>query len=217
MSLGVFAAALAGKQFVGNEVNFIVGLGGTGIIASFLYCSIILGKVMATTLNTYGSFMSMATIMSGFKGKQQFSPFARFIYIVVIVAIATAVALSGQGSFLKLFKSFILFLLAFFTPWSAINLVDYYFVTKGRYDLNALSDPNGRYGRWNIAGISTYVIGVLVQMPFLATGFYTGPLVAHLGGTDISWIIGLIIPGVMYYFACKIWPKSVPDKLILPT
>lgn len=217
MSLGVFAAALAGDQFVGHEVNFIVGLGGTGIIASFLYLSIILGKVMATTLNTYGSFMSIATILSGFKRQQRFSPVARFIYIVLIVGVAAAVALTGQGAFLKLFKSFILFLLAFFTPWSAINLVDYYFVTKGRYDLVALSDPNGRYGRWNIAGISTYVVGVTVQMPFLATSFYTGPLVEKLGGTDISWIIGLLVPGVMYYFACKIWPKSIPDKLMLPS
>ena len=216
MTLGVIAAALAGKQFSGNEVNFIVGLGGTGIIASYLYFSIIFGKIIATTLNSYGSFMSMATIVSGFRGNKQFSHRARFVYIVVMVGIATAIALLGQHSFLSLFKSFILFLLAFFTPWSAINLVDFYWVTKGRYDLKALSDSDGRYGRWNKVGISVYVIGILIQMPFLSTGFYTGPMVALMGDIDISWIIGLVIPGLMYYVAMKVWPYDVPEKLILP-
>ncbi|PRC91155.1 purine-cytosine permease family protein [Solimicrobium silvestre] len=216
MTLGVFAAALAGKQFAGNELNYIVSLGGTGIIASFLYFSIIFGKIIATTLNSYGSFMSIATIVSGFRGNRQISPVVRFIYIFSMVGLATGLALAGQYSFLTIFKSFILFLLAFFTPWSAINLVDYYWVTKGRYDLKALSDPNGRYGAWNKIGISTYVIGVVIQMPFLATGFYTGPMVAHLGDTDISWIIGLVIPGILYYFAMKKWPYEIPEKLILP-
>ncbi len=216
MTLGVFAAALAGKQFAGNEVNYIVGLGGTGAVASFLYFSIIFGKIIATTLNSYGSFMSMATIVSGFKGDRQISHTVRFAYIVTMVSLATGLALLGQHSFLSIFKSFILFLLAFFTPWSAINLVDYYWVTKCRYDLKALSDPDGRYGRWNKTGISIYLIGILIQMPFLATGFYTGPMVERLGDVDISWIIGLVIPGLMYYCAMKIWPYDVPEKLILP-
>jgi NCS1 family nucleobase:cation symporter-1 len=220
MTLGVFAAALAAgsanRQFAGNEVNFIVGLGGTGIVASFLYFSIIFGKVIATTLNSYGSFMSIATIVSGFKGNRQISHRLRFAYIVVMVGLATGLALLGQHSFLTLFKSFILFLLAFFTPWSAINLVDFYWVTKCRYDLKALSDPDGRYGRWNKVGISVYIIGILIQMPFLATGFYTGPMVEVLGDIDISWIIGLVVPGLMYYLGMKIWPYDVPDRLILP-
>jgi len=216
MTLGAFAAALAGKHFAGNEINYIVGLGGPGVMAGFLYFSIIFGKIIATTLNSYGSFMSMATIVSGFNGSKNISRRVRFGYVIAMVATATGLALIGQYSFLTLFKSFILFLLAFFTPWSAINLVDYYWITKCRYDLPALSDPNGRYGRWNKVGIGIYLIGVLIQLPFLATGFYTGPMVAILGNVDISWIIGLLVPALMYYLAMKIWPYDVPDRLILP-
>ena len=62
-------------------------------------------------------------------------------------------------------------LLAVFTPWSAINLVDYYCFTRSRYDVPALSDPNGRYGRWNATGIIMYLTGILVQIPFLSTSF----------------------------------------------
>lgn len=69
-----------------------------------------------------------------------------------------------------------------------MNLVDYYFVNRGQYDVAALSDPDGRYGRWNLPGILVYAFGVLVQMPFISTKLYTGPMVERLGGVDISWI-----------------------------
>src|ERR1700712_2045860 len=217
MVFGVFAAALAGKQFAHHEVSFIVSLGGTGIVAALLYFSIAFGKVTVTTLNAYGSFMSIATIISGFRGSRHISSALRLTYIFAMVGTATLLALLGKDSFLKDFSAFILFLLAFFTPWSAINLVDFYCITKERYDIPALSDPDGRYGRWNWVGISIYVIGVLIQMPFISTHFYTGPLVASLDDTDISWIIGLVVPAALYYLAAKRWPGRIADRLILPS
>jgi Purine-cytosine permease and related proteins len=216
MVLGVFAAAIAGGQFAGHEVAYIVGLGSTGTIAGLLFLGIFFGKVTITALNAYGSFMSLATIVSGFRGKQSVSPGMRLFFIIVMVGFSTLIALLGQHEFLKLFTAFLLFLLAFFTPWSAINLVDYYLVTKGRYDLPALSDPNGRYGRWNMPGILSYLFGIVVQLPFIATSFYTGSLVESLGGTDISWIVGLLATGVVYFAVTRIWPSSIAPALILP-
>jgi NCS1 family nucleobase:cation symporter-1 len=160
--------------------------------------------------------MCIATIISGFKGHLTVTRMQRLVFVLFIVGAATLIALLGQHSFLGAFKSFILFLLAFFTPWSAINLVDYYGITRERYDVPALADPNGRYGRWNLLGISVYVFGVLVQLPFISTKFYTGPLVAALGDVDISWIIGLVLPAAVYYFCAKKWHSAVPDRLILP-
>jgi NCS1 family nucleobase:cation symporter-1 len=203
MVLGVFAAALAGDNFRGHEVATIVGLGSTGVIAALLYLSVVLGKVTVSTLNAYGSFMCVATIISGFRGRLQISALQRMLFVLAIVAASTTLALLGQHSFLSAFKFFILFLLTFFTPWSAINLVDYYFINKERYDVPALSDPDGRYGRWNLMGISVYVTGVLVQLPFVDTHFYSGPMVAALGGIDISWIVGLLVPGLHYYLLAR--------------
>jgi NCS1 family nucleobase:cation symporter-1 len=216
MIFGVFVAALAGDQFAGHEVSYIVGLGASGFVASLLFFSIVFGKVTITTLNAYGSFMSLATIVSGFRGNQEISRTLRSIYILIMVGLATALALMGRHSFLHDFSAFILFLLAFFTPWSAINLVDFYLVTKERYDIPALSDPDGRYGRWNLPGIAVYSLGVLIQTPFIATSFYTGPLVETLGGTDISWLIGLIVPAVIYYWVARGSRQRIPSRLILP-
>lgn len=210
MVLGVFAAALAGSNFRGHEVATIVGLGSSGLMASLLYLSIIFGKVTVSTLNAYGSFMCIATIISGWRSHLEITARQRMLFVLVIVAASTTLALLGQDSFLNTFKYFILFLLTFFTPWSAINLVDYYFINKGRYDLKALSDPRGRYGRWNVLGISVYVAGVLIQLPFVDSHFYSGPMVAQLGGVDISWIVGLVVPGILYYLLARTSVRAVP-------
>lgn len=216
MVFGVFAAALAGSQFAGHEVSFIVSLGASGVLAAVLYFTIALGKLTITTLNAYGSVMSVATIMTGFGGQRSISNRTRLFFIFLMVGASTGLALAGHRAFLKEFSSFLLFLLAFFTPWSAINLVDYYCVTKERYDVPALFDPDGRYGRWNMTGIAVYAFGVLIQMPFIATGFYTGALVDSLGGVDISWIVGLIAPALLYYLVARLKGFDVPDEMILP-
>jgi nucleobase:cation symporter-1, NCS1 family len=216
MTFGVFAAALGGKQFEHHEVAYIVGLGATGVAATLLFFCIAFGKVTVTTLNAYGSFMSMATIVSGFRRDLRISIRHRFFYVVAMVGLATVLAVLGRHSFLKGFEAFILLLLAVFTPWSAINLVDYYCFTRSRYDVPALSNPDGRYGRWNVPGIVIYIMGILVQLPFLATSLFTGPLVASLGGADISWIVGLIVPGALYYIAARTSRRQIPEALILP-
>jgi NCS1 family nucleobase:cation symporter-1 len=216
MTFGVFAAALAGAQFEHHEVAYIVGLGSTGLAASFLYLGIAFGKVTVTSLNAYGSFMSMATMVSAFRRGLRISVRHRLIYIVGMVSAAALLALTGRHSFLKAFEAFILCLLAVFTPWSAINLIDYYCFTRSRYDVPALSDPDARYGRWNMTGITIYLIGILAQVPFLDTAFYTGALVAPLGGIDISWIVGLLVPGVLYYLLGRASQRRAPPYPILP-
>jgi len=133
-----------------------------------------------------------------------------------MVGLSILLALIGRHSFLKSFEAFILFLLMMFTPWSAINLVDYYCFTRSRYDVPALSDPDGRYGRWNLTGILIYLIGILVQLPFLSTAFYTGPLVTSLGGADISWLVGLVVPAALYYAFGGRSQQRIPSSLILP-
>lgn len=216
MTFGVLAAALAGSQFEHNEVAYVVGLGSSGTIAGLLFFAIVFGKVTVTTLNAYGSFMSMATIVSAFRRQLRIPAWQRFFYIIAMVTASVLLALIGRHSFLKSFEAFILFLLAVFTPWSAINLVDYYFFTRSRYDVPALSNPDGRYGRWNVPAIAIYFAGIAAQLPFLATSFYTGPLVAPLGGADISWIVGLIVPGVLYYFSARHAQRPIPERLISP-
>ncbi|MFH7112132.1 cytosine permease, partial [Achromobacter xylosoxidans] len=113
MTLGVLAAAMAAGHFAGREVAYIVGVGGAGATAAALYFSIAFGKVTISTLNSYGSFMCIATIMSGFRGHVDISRRQRLVFVLLIVGAATLVAWVGLHSFLNALTSFILFLLAF--------------------------------------------------------------------------------------------------------
>lgn len=214
MTFGVLVAASAGGAFMGNQVEYVVGLGGTGLVASLLYFVIALGKLTINVLNTYGGFMSMVTSVSGFRGQKELSPRGRSAYIALIMVAGTTVALLGKDSFLTSFKDFLLFLLTFFTPWSAINLVDYYLISKERYDIPALSDPNGRYGAWRWDALTVYGVSLLAQLPFLVTHFYTGPLVDPLGGADISWIVGLAVPALLYWAVARRNTAHIPERTL---
>ncbi|KOG66185.1 sulfonate ABC transporter substrate-binding protein [Streptomyces griseoflavus] len=214
MTFGALAAAAAPTAFTGHEVSYVVSLGGAGLTASALYFVIALGKLTINVLNTYGGFMSLVTGVSGFRGRATLSPRGRTAYVTGIMLAGTAVALLGKDSFLAAFKDFLLFLLTFFTPWSAINLVDYYLISKERYDIPALSDPAGRYGAWNGGALAVYGAGVLAQLPFLATHFYTGPLVAPLGGADVSWLVGLAVPAVLYRAVARRDTGRVPPAAV---
>ena len=208
MTLGVLIAQISQGRFVGNEVAYVVGLGSVGTMAALLYFSIAFGKLTLSTLNSYGCFMCLATIYSSFKGSLSITKTQRLIAVIVIVAISTCIAILGEHSFLNTFKSFILFLLTFFIPWSAINLIDYYFISHEKYDIEALSDPDGKYGRWNMIGIGCYIAGILFQLPFIDTKIYTGHIAKMLGGIDLSWIAGLIFTAALYFISMKLSNKS---------
>lgn len=69
----MIVAAIAGSAFAGNEVGYIVSMGSTATMAMVIYFAICFGKITFTTLNAYGSFMSLTTIVSGFRQKTTLS------------------------------------------------------------------------------------------------------------------------------------------------
>ncbi len=94
-------------------------------------------------------------------------------------------------------------LLYIFTPWTAINLVDFYIVRKGHYSIAAIFDPDGIYGRWNARGLIAYLAGFLAMVPFFSTHVFTGPVARALGGADISMLIGLPVSALAYLVLCR--------------
>ena len=88
----------------------------------------------------------------------------------------------------------VLALLVVLVPWTAINLIDFYVIHKGKYDIQSIFMADGGvYGRFNPQALLAYAIGILVQIPFMNTPMYAGPIPAHLGGADLSWVVGLVV------------------------
>jgi NCS1 family nucleobase:cation symporter-1 len=123
----------------------------------------------------------------------------RLIGILFIFVVGTILACLSSAHFYSSFENFIGVLLFFFVPWSAINLVDYYLVKHGRYDVQSFFKPDGIYGGFQWWACLCYVITLAVQVPFLDQLFYVGPLVKPLGGADISWIVGFGVASLLYW------------------
>jgi purine-cytosine permease-like protein len=108
--------------------------------------------------------------------------------------------LVSADDFLANYANFLALLLCVLIPWTAVNLVDYYLLRHGVYDIDALFQRDGgRYGRFNWVAIACYFVGIAVQIPFLSTTIFTGVVAKALGGADISWIVGLTVICPLYY------------------
>ncbi|HEY1627350.1 MAG TPA: cytosine permease [Streptosporangiaceae bacterium] len=197
MIFGAIAASVAANAFGDGNVSFFTDLGGSG--AHWLFAIIIiLGVVAVNVLNLYGMFMCVTTTVTALRPLQMKSQ-VRTVFILISAIIGTIVAIAATSSFLVSFQNFILFLAYFMIPWTAINLTDFYLIRKEKYDMDSIFRADGIYGRFNVRTIVTYAIAILVEVPFMSTTFYTGPMVKHLGGADISWIFGLIVAAGLYY------------------
>jgi NCS1 family nucleobase:cation symporter-1 len=96
-------------------------------------------------------------------------------------------------------------------PWTAVNLVDFYLVRHGDYDVSAFFQADGGiYGRYNWPALICYVLGILVQAPFIWTDLYHGPIAAAMGGLDISWIVGLAVISPLYYWVERALSANQP-------
>jgi len=58
-------------------------------------------------------------------------------------------------------------------------------------------------GRIGGIGLTAYIIGIAVEIPFMSTTLYTGPAASAMNGTDLSWIVGLVITVPLYYLLAK--------------
>ncbi|HEY3748334.1 MAG TPA: cytosine permease [Pseudonocardiaceae bacterium] len=197
MSLGaVLGSALPTPDAIGSirQVgdNLVNGFGTSVVLVS----SIALITIMS--VNTYGAMLTSASAIDAFR---QVRPTVglRVIGIVVISAIVFIVALAIPDSYLGDYNNFVVLMLYFLVPWTAVNLVDFYFVRRGHYAISEIFNPDGIYHRWAWRGLLAYCVGLAAMVPFMALSFYHGPVTQALGGGDISFAVGLIVAGGLYY------------------
>ena len=162
-----------------------------------------LSLVGANAFNAYtGSFQIISLAGMWRRLKPLLKPDSvavRVIPSTAVMAAGTVTAILGYRHFVANLSNFLGFLLVVLITWSAINLTDFYAIRHGSYDVAAFFDPDGGpYGKVAWPGLVALATGIAAEFPFIAQPDYTGPLVARLGGADISWIIGFIVPAAAY-------------------
>ncbi len=160
------------------------------------------GLVTITTLNFYGASLTLLSAADSFV-QFRLTVGKRLASICFAAVVATSLALASSGDFVNRFGDLLAVLLYLFTPWTAINLVDFYVVRKGHYSVREIFNRHGMYGRWNWRGLASYAVGFVAMIPFFSTGIYTGPVAKALGGADIAMVVGLPVAGLMYLYVCR--------------
>ena len=162
----------------------------------------VLGLVTVSALNFYGASLTLLSVADTCK-PLRCTVGKRLLSLLVAVVLATGIALSSSRDFFNRFADYLAVLLYLFTPWTAINLVDFYLVRKGHYSIREIFNPRGMYGQWNWRGLLAYAVGFVVMIPFFSTGMYTGPVAHALGGADIAMLVGLPVSAAVYLFTCR--------------
>ncbi len=187
------------------DIAAAVQAGGDEILPHFgavLLALSLCGLVTITSLNLYGASLTILSVADSFAPLRP--TIAKRLATTALAAVmGSGLALFSTGSFVTQLGDLLAVLLYLFTPWTAINLVDYYLVRKGHYSVREIFNPRGMYGRWNWRGLTAYAGGFASMIPFFSTGLYTGPVARALGGADIAMVIGLPVSSLIYLLACR--------------
>ncbi|AFA75970.1 putative permease, nucleobase cation symporter-1 family (NCS1) [Gordonia polyisoprenivorans VH2] len=97
------------------------------------------------------------------------------------------------GDFYTFVSNFLLFMIVWFAPWSAVFLVDMW-RRRGRYP-----DATASLRRsWSPPALSAQSIGMVASLVCINTSVFTGPVATALGDADLSVVAGLLVGGIAY-------------------
>ncbi len=120
--------------------------------------------------------------------------------ILALAVLWVVISLSISAGAVDVLFAALIMMLYLLAPWTAVNLIDYFFVRHGRYAITELFVPGGLYGAWAWRGITAFLVGLAASVPFwVLPGLWTAPLGNILQGIDIAWLVGLLVSGVAYY------------------
>lgn len=202
-SLGAVLAAAGGAGRTPVEMFRAVGdslwpgFGTVAVVAQFAA----LLSIMA--INQYGGMLALISIVDSFRPVQPTRRLRLVAILTMVVIVWTLARLVGVEHFTAFYSNVLIFIGYLFTPWTAINLVDYFFVRKGLYSIREIFRADGMYGRWGWRGQVAYGMALAAMMPFMVTTPYTGPIATALGGVDATIFVGLAVASVVYLYGCR--------------
>src|SRR5580700_7411136 len=139
MLVGTVAAALYPKLEFATALRTAADTVIPGFGKPLLLCSL-LGLLTITTLNFYGASLTLLSVVDSLKPGRP-TRARRMLTLAISTVAASGIALASTQNFVEKFGEFLAVLLYLFTPWTAINLVDFYWVRKGHYSVREIFNP----------------------------------------------------------------------------
>ena len=173
----------------------------TGTLGPIMLVLFLLSVISHNALNLYGAVLSIITLVQTFAHRWIPTAKSRAVLSLVVLTACCVVAVFASADFIGHFVDMVLVLLVVLVPWTAINLIDFYAIHKGDYDIQSIFQVDGGiYGRYNPQALIAYAVGIVVQIPFMNTPLYVGPISEHINGADLSWLVGLVVTSPLYWW-----------------
>jgi NCS1 family nucleobase:cation symporter-1 len=198
MALGAAIAALAPTLSTLAEVK-VLGGSGWGSVLVFLLA---FGLLPPSAMNIYGGALTTLTIGANVRNFRSTARL-RIMASLLVAAVTVLFGLLASSDVLASFENYLGALLYFLIPWTAINLTDFYLVRRGHYRTADFFNPRGPFGMFNWRGLLVYLVTFGIEIPFMNTAVYQGPISKQLGGADIAWIVGLCVSVPLYYLLAR--------------
>jgi purine-cytosine permease-like protein len=165
-------------------------------------------------LNAYSGMLSLITALSSLF-EMRATARLRLFSVAALALVTLTLAFLIDTNSIALVFAVLTIMLYLLVPWTAINLVDYFFVRRGRYAITQFFLPHGIYGAWCSRGLVAYIAGFAATLPFFVVpDLYTGPAARALGGVDVGWLVGLAVSAAVYLWLSRSFdPASETDAI----
>ena len=164
---------------------------GGGLLGGLALVAIMFGAVTSNALNDYSG--SLAAQAGGVRIKRHVSA------VIGTVVAYFLILWLNTGDVSAKFQNVLLFTAYWIAPFLAVVAIDW----RDRRDgvnretlVHMLEWRNLRSG-W--PALLSLVVGFGLMVPFMDTGLVVGPVARRLDGADLSFVVGFVVAGALYY------------------
>ena len=190
--LWVYTIGLLGARSLSNQTAAgVQHLMGGGLVGGLALVAIMFGAITSNAMNDYSG--SLAAQAGGVRIRRHVSA-----VIGTVVAFFLILWLD-TGDVSAKFQNVLLFTAYWIAPFLAVVLIDW----RDRRDgvnretlVHMLEWRNLRSG-W--PALLSLVVGFGLMVPFMDTGLVVGPVARRLDGADLSFVVGFVVAGALYY------------------
>jgi purine-cytosine permease-like protein len=213
MSLG---AVIAGRLGSEDTIGALVKIGDR-VFNGFGTFAVLCAAVALVTIMGVNAYGAMLTGASGVDGFRPVRPTVRLrvVGLAVVGVVVVVIALLIPDNYLTSFNSFVILMLYFLVPWTAVNLTDFYFVRHGEYAITEIFNSRGIYGTWAWRGVVSYLAGFIAMIPFFSIpDLFTGWVAEKMGGADVSFAVGLVVAAGLYFILTRGLDRSAERQAV---
>lgn len=211
--LAVLGACLASAGNGGDPAELVIA--AFGVMAIPVLLLIMHGPVATNILNLYSC--SLAALSVGVRAARW-----KVTLVAGMVASVVLVVFVSADSFAQAFDHWMVSILVWISPWAAVVLVDFFVIRRGRLDVADLyrDGADSPYGAVNKAGMVSLGLGIVAgwAWQYGLVPVMQGPLARLMNNTDLSWLSGGLVAGVLYLVLARrtaeagaVLPAAVPE------